>query len=311
MIVFIGPSLLSGIGQHLAKYMKLFPESKYLLITDEIPKCEIAFLFALPIEPWLTKIPYIKTRANKVACMTVCETQTVHPDYGKLFELFDRIAVPSEFCKNVFSKQFPDTEFYLIHAYIPRPLIPDKPYVFYYIGNVIDQRKNFKPILEAFVRLNKPDTKLLIKATCSKNIEINIPRVEVINGLIEDAEMDKIHEMGDCYVSFSRSEGVGMGAVEAAIRDKPVIITDFGGAAEYIKTPYTINCTLTEVPRDDFLFTKGMIWGEPDYNQLCEYMLDAYDKKLKFMEHTHTKNITSSSNVLKEFLVNISGEISN
>ena len=39
--------------------------------------------------------------------MTVCETETVHEDYGKLFDLFDRIAVASEFCKKVFSRQFP------------------------------------------------------------------------------------------------------------------------------------------------------------------------------------------------------------
>ena len=66
MIVFIGPSLISGIGQHLAKYMKLFTESQYFLVTDDIPKCEVAFLFALPIEPWLSKIPYIKLELIKL-----------------------------------------------------------------------------------------------------------------------------------------------------------------------------------------------------------------------------------------------------
>ena len=39
----------------------------------------------------------------------------------------------------------------------------------------------------------------------------------------------KYTSKSDCYVSFSSSEGVGMGAVEAAIRNKPVIITDYGG----------------------------------------------------------------------------------
>ena len=53
--------------------------------------------------------------------------------------------------------------------------------------------------------------------------------------------MEDIHSKSDCYVSFSSSEGVGMGAVEAAVRNKPVIITDYGGATEYIETPYTIN----------------------------------------------------------------------
>jgi hypothetical protein len=36
--------------------------------------------------------------------MTVCETETVHEDYGKIFEHFDTILVPSEFCKRVLSK---------------------------------------------------------------------------------------------------------------------------------------------------------------------------------------------------------------
>jgi hypothetical protein len=44
-------------------------------------------------------------------------------------------------------------------------------------------------------------------------------------GLLSDEEMENIHALGDCYVSFSSSEGVGMGAVEAALRNKPVIIT--------------------------------------------------------------------------------------
>ena len=68
--------------------------------------------------------------------MTVCETETVHEDYGKLFELFDSIAVPSEYCKNVFERQFPDTKFCVIHAHIP----DKRPYTFYHIGNVYDPR---------------------------------------------------------------------------------------------------------------------------------------------------------------------------
>jgi hypothetical protein len=73
---------------------------------------------------------------------------------------FDRMAVPSEFCKNILTRQFPEKEFYVIHAYIP-----PAPYIFYHIGNILDPRKNFRKILEAFIRLNKPDTRLLVKST--------------------------------------------------------------------------------------------------------------------------------------------------
>jgi len=303
-MLVIGPTLLSGIGQHAKKYTDLFPDWKYLQIQEEIPPCERAFMFALPTDFWLNKIPDLKRKVKHLHCMTVCETETVHEDYGKLFELFDRIAVPSEFCKKVFSRQFPNTEFYVVRAHIPHT---DK-YTFYHIGNIMDQRKNFRDILEAFVRLNKPNAKLIVKATCNQPVQIKLPNVEVINGLISDEEMDKIHRLSDCYVSFSSSEGVGMGAVEAAMRDKPVIITDYGGAPEYVKTPYTIDCELQELQNDDFLFKKGMQWGKPNKEQLLEFMNDAYEKRLRYMDHSHTKQLVGKEHVSQQFIDDVIGK---
>jgi glycosyltransferase involved in cell wall biosynthesis len=303
-MLFIGPTPLSGIGQQCKKYMNLFPGSQYIEIQNDIPQCERAFIYALPVPHWLDKIPEIKRKIKHVTCMTICETETVHEDYGKLFKLFDRIAVPSEFCRKVFKKQFPDTDFYIIHAHVP----DHRPYTFYHIGNVTDPRKNFNKIIETFVRMNKPDTRLLIKATCKQPIQIKIPNVEVINGLIADEEMEKIHALGDCYVSFSSSEGIGMGAVEAALRNKPVIITDYGGAPEYIKTPYTIKCERQKLVKDDFLFKVGMEWGKPNEKQLREFMEDAYTNKIRYMEHPGTHMLTCKENVLQEFVANVIGK---
>jgi glycosyltransferase involved in cell wall biosynthesis len=241
--------------------------------------------------------------------MTVCETETVHEDYGLIMKEFKRVAVPSEFCKKVFSRQFPDNEFYVIHAHIPIP--HEKPYIFYHIGNIMDPRKKFKDILQAFVRLNEPNTRLVIKATCGNDVSIKLPRVEVINGLVSQEEMDKLHDRCDCYVNFSHSEGVGMGAVEAALRNKPVIITNYGGAPEYVKTPYTIDCKLQELDKDDFLFKKGMTWGDPNFDQLLEFMKHTYDNRVRYMNHEHTKTLVGNENILKEFLLNVIGSENN
>src|SRR6056300_172620 len=246
-MLFIGPTPLSGIGQHCKKYIDIFPRSKYLEIHEEIPECERAFIFALPVPYWLDKIPEIKRKIKHVTCMTVCETETVHEDYGK----------------------------------------------------------HFNKIIETFVRMNKPDSRLLVKATCKQPVEARIPNVTFINGLVSDEEMEKIHGMGDCYVSFSSSEGVGMGAVEAALRNKPVIITDYGGAPEYIKTPYLIECGLQYLVKDDFLFKAGMEWGKPNEKQLREFMEDAYTKKVRYMEHPRTHMLTCKENVLQEFITNV------
>jgi len=303
-MIIIGPTKLAGIGQHASKYAEMFPDGSYHVFGQEIPEAEYGLLFAIPVSPVLEQIPYFKSRVKHLACMTVCETTEVHEDYGLLFKHFDRVAVPSEFCQEVLSRQFPDTEFYVVHAHLK---VPDT-YTFYHIGNIMDDRKQFNKILEAFVRLNEPSSRLLVKATCVKDVHIKLPRVDVVNGLISDEEMEeRVHRRGDCYVSFSKSEGVGMGPVEAALRDKPVIITDFGGAPEYVKTPYLIPCELQELERDDFLFKKGTHWGKPDPDKLLEFMRDAFHKRLRYMDHTHTKNLVSKEAALHEFFHDVIG----
>ena len=304
-MIIIGSHLGSGIGQHASKYTKVFDNASYHQIGSDLPESEHGLLFLLPIKPHVDYIKYARTRVKNLALMTVCETETVHEDYGLIMEQSKKIMVPSAFCKRVFSKQFPKNEFHIIHAHIPMP--SKRPYTFYHIGNIMDDRKNFRGILEAFMRLNKPDARLVVKATCNQNIEIKLPNVEVINGLISDEEMDKLHNRCDCYVSFSKSEGVGMGPIEAALRDKPVIITNFGGSPEYVRTRYTIQCELQELEKDDFLFKKGMVWGKPNSNQLLAFMRDTYDKKLRYMNHEHTKKLVGKENILQEFLLNVVG----
>jgi|TARA_R110000850_G_scaffold243406_1_gene368230 glycosyltransferase involved in cell wall biosynthesis len=306
-MILIGPSLKSGIGQHANKYTKLFtPHAAYYQIGTTLPEEKDGLIFVLPIAQHLKYVEYAKTRIKNLSCMTVCETETVHEDYQMIMDAFKTILVPSAFCKRVLSKQFPDNIFRIVHAHIPTPR--PRPYTFYFIGNVADQRKNFKNILEAFVRLNEPNTRLLVKATCNKDIDIQFPRVEVINGLISDDKMDEIHWRGDCYVSFSSSEGVGMGAVEAAMRDKPVIITNYGGAPEYIKTPYTIDCDLQELSQDDFLFKKGMKWGNPNFDQLLEFMKHVYENDIRMMDHSFTRELISKESILQEFALHVSSD---
>ena len=310
-MLLIGPSLLSGIGQHLFKYSHVLTHAMYIQMgANEIPEDDVALIFALPIKGWFDIIPEIKRKCKKVICMTTCETETVHEAYGELFKHFDKVAVSSRYCKKVFSRQFPHVEFIIVRAHIPvRTVttikntfeIPSGRYIFYHIGNVLDHRKNFKSILEAFVRLNLPDSLLVVKATCLKDVQLKIPNVMVINGLIPQDELDGLHVMCDCYVSFSSSEGIGLGAVEAAIQNKPVIIPEYGGAVDYIKTPYLIECGKQPVPFDDFLFKQGMIWGKPNFEQLVKFMKDAYDKRLTYMDHSYTRFVVGPEEFHRTF----------
>lgn len=310
-MLLIGPSMLAGIGQHLFKYSYLLKGARYIQLgVDPIVEDDVALIFALPLQYWFDAIPEIKKKCKKVICMTICETETVHEAYGELFKHFDKIAVSSRYCKKVFSRQFPHNEFIIVRAHVPVKTvtaitntfgIPSGKYIFYHIGNILDQRKNFKSILEAFIRLNLPDSLLVVKATCMKDVAISIPNVIIINGLIPEDELNGLHKLCDCYVSFSSSEGIGLGAVEAAIQNKPVIIPEYGGAVDYIKTPYFISCEKQEILSDDFLFKKGMIWGKPNFDQLVRFMKDAYDKKMTYMNHEHTRFITGPEEFYRTF----------
>jgi glycosyltransferase involved in cell wall biosynthesis len=305
-MIFIGPTLLSGIGQVVKKYQSLFPESRFGEYGSSVEKDEEVFIFALPLPNVLEYIQRVKTKTRKIICMTVCETETVHENYGQLCSLFPTMYVPSEFCQKVLSRQFPKTNFEIVRHYVtPLNIKPNRDtgtYIFYHIGNVLDPRKQTKKIIEAFIRLNLPDSLLVLKATCKEPIHWNIPRVHIINGLLPEEQLQAIHEQCHCYVSFSHSEGVGMGAVEAAMCDKPVIITEYSAPKEYIKTPYTIKCGTCEIKQDDFLFKKGMVWGDPDFNQLMEFMKDAYDNRLVRVNHKHTKDLVSAENVKQQII---------
>ena len=311
-MIFLGPTLLSGIGQVTKKYSELFG-GKFMQIEqyNHVPPDSDVFIFALPVERDIMAIKELKKFTKSMVCMCVCETETVHPDHKKLFDLFEWILVPSEFCQSVFKRQFPDKEFRVLHHWVPKPIVRPKKfletspgtYIFYHIGNVLDHRKQCRKIVEAFIRLKLDNSILIFKATCRQPVEFRIPNVYVINDMLDDEQMQDIHRKAHCYVSFSNSEGVGMGAVEAAMNDKPVIITGYGGAKDYIRTPYTISYTKKKVGVDDFLYTKDLEWGDPSFQELKEYMKDAYDKKLKYMNHTFTKQLVSGENIQREFKV--------
>ena len=310
--VFIGPALLAGIGQQLVKYKELFPKSTYLEATNvgNLEPGKNVMIYTLPCEPWFSIIPHIKRISKNVLCMTICETETVHEAYGKLFDFFDIIYTSSTFCRKVFSNQFPNKEFRIIHAHVPLPPqikssnrlgIPEGKYIFYHIGNILDQRKNVSQIIRSFIKLNLENSFLVLKATCKQPVHYEHPNIKIINDLLPQMVIDRIHDICDCYVTFSNSEGIGMGAVEAAMRDKPVILPDYGGAPDYIQSKYMITCERQEVPRDDFLFKKGMLWGKPDVGQLEKFMKECWSENIRHTDHSFTRKVVSAGNILTEF----------
>jgi len=298
--LFIGPTLLSGIGQVTYRYSVLMNGEYVEFGKEPMQKTyESGFAFVLPIEQHLDQVDNLMRRCKKKMYMTICETETVHPVYGLLVARYKRLYVPSTFCRDVFARQFPQGDWRILRLWQQiytgpvTSIIPKSDqYTFYTIGNVIDPRKNIRTLIDAFLRLNLPGTRLIIKATCHTPVTWRIPNVHIVNGLIDDASLEDFHASGHCYINCSHSEGVGMGAVEAALRDKPVIITSYGGLKEYVNTPFIVDADeLISVGVDDFLFTKDMMWGNPNKQTLMKHMRTCALQKITTWDHSFTKGL--------------------
>jgi glycosyltransferase involved in cell wall biosynthesis len=301
--LFVGPSLLAGIGQVTNRYAeflnKIGEDAEYVEIGQQ-PKnsrYEKGFAFVLPVENQMNIIDQYASLCDKMMYMTICETETVNPVYGILTK-YKTLYVASDFCKEVFERQFPNATWKVLRllAYEHPHKSPrdDAPYTFYTIGNVADPRKNIGALVNAFLNCGFGEkARLVLKATCIQPIELKLPGVVVINGLLSDEAIDKIHDSCHCYVNCSHSEGVGMGAVEAAMRNKPVIISDYGGLKEYVKTPWVISCTKGPIGFDDFLFTKDLEWGHPKQEDLMKHLRDCFEKRVSTWDHSHTRQIMS------------------
>ena len=296
-VLFIGPHIRSGMGHVMRRYASFFG-AEFCDLKDK-PKYDsydIGFVFILPMENHMKPFRDIfRPICKQIMMMCVCETETVHEDYRKFLE-YQPLFCPSEYCRRIFERQF-GGDFRLFRHTIDIPKViftrTNEPYTFYAIGNCLDYRKNTKMLIEAFIRLERPDCHLLFKATtlATQRVPFKFRNVRVIEDILSEEEMEIVHQSADCYVNCSFSEGVGMGAVEAAARGKPVIITDYGGTKEYLRTPFIVDTKPSTVGMDDFYYTKDMIWSSPTLDTLLRHMRYCVDNNIRTWDHEYLRHI--------------------
>ena len=144
MLVLVGPTPLSGIGQVMLKYCALFQTKNYLQYGQQIHPAlrgNILFAFMLPLPAHIQYVKSLQHRFKRVVAMTVCESFPVHKTYGNLAsETQWTWAVPSEFCRSALTRQFPHWKMSVLRHWVPVPkLLPiaesTDPSIFYTIAN--------------------------------------------------------------------------------------------------------------------------------------------------------------------------------
>ena len=143
-------------------------------------------------------------------------------------------------------------------------IAPDD-FIFYSI-NQFEPRKGLSALIEAFVRaFSSADKVVLVIKTgsvgwadgplfeavqvrqhlqqillrMSQEIKLDLPKICLIDAAnLGGRRIGALHALGDCYVSLTHGEGLGMGACEAACAGNPVLMTGWGGQLDFLGSDY-------------------------------------------------------------------------
>lgn len=110
------------------------------------------------------------------------------------------------------------------------------------------------------------------------------PSVSLIDDeSLSDGQMLALHEMGDCFVSLTRTEGWGMGAFEAARLGKPVVMTGYGGQLDFLDPDlaYLVDYRLIQAQELGWSLTyrSSDEWAEPSVEHATALLREVFRRR--------------------------------
>jgi glycosyltransferase involved in cell wall biosynthesis len=229
--------------------------------------------------------PYLKEADKHLVGYTVWETSRLPKHFPELINQLDRVLVPASFNKPIFASSGVDIPIHVVPHILNsvaaqtddriiamRSLleVPADNYLFYSI-NTWTNRKSLWTLVHAYLSsfTIDDDVSLVLKTSdrgprhasddsehdtqiLVSEIVAQYPRpahVRVINHKISNDEIAALHQLGDCFVSASHSEGWGLGMFEAAGVGNSVVAIGWGGHLDFLpqQLAYLTNYELTPV----------------------------------------------------------------
>jgi len=98
---------------------------------------------------------------------------------------------------------------------------------------------------------------------------------------LPDADMLALHSRGDCFVSLARAEGWGLGAFDAALMGKPVVMTGYGGQLDFLDPAGLVDYRMVPVhePTWGGNYRPADRWAEPDLDHAVSLMRQVYENR--------------------------------
>ena len=293
------------------------------LLGREIEDSELSSFCNIPLEydvlivhtvPEYYPIWAAREPGKRVIGMTVWETDRIPDHWSRLLNQVDHLLVPTYWNQKVFKNCGVSAPIDVIPHIISeaRPKNREVPweidpedYVFYTIGTWTVRKAIWNTIRSYLNTFTAQDqTVLVIKtsrkdftqrnflrhfkdvATTTQKILAHYPhpaKIRLITDELNEEDILKLHQRGDCYISLCRSEGWGLGSFDAAGFGNPVIITGFGGQTEYLPENLAFLVDYKMIPVVDRLgqasYSSNQNWAEPDLSLASKLMRQVFQSK--------------------------------
>jgi glycosyltransferase involved in cell wall biosynthesis len=136
-----------------------------------------------------------------------------------------------------------------------------------------DKRDNVRLVLKTLHADRHPGERNLLKRKIGKDT-----RIIWIDKAMSRDHLTSLVNASDCYISLHRSEGLGLGMMEAMYLGKCTIGTAYGGNLDFMDNSNSllVDYSKTEIKEDFGPYKKGKIWAEPSIDKAIKCMKSAY-----------------------------------
>ena len=246
---------------------------------------------ALKSEPKLSRFD----RLN--AIVPFWELEVLPPEWVPVLEAMDMILTPTEFIRSAIEKALPDAlcldypqvvDVNLADARPDRDRwgMPRGATVFVTSFDLASsiERKNPRAVVEAFQQAfpDRSDVQLFLKANNAGGVRDDTGlwaglldlvsrdhRMHVITEVLPYDDVISLYASADCFISLHRSEGLGLGMMEAMLLGKPVIATGWSGNLDFMTADNSrlVEFELVPVVTDNSHYAgygeRGAVWADP------------------------------------------------
>jgi glycosyltransferase involved in cell wall biosynthesis len=207
------------------------------------------------------------------------ETDTLPKSFIRWLDQYDQILVPCEHNVELFSQHHSDVAYVPLGVdrsfWKPEPRTRDGVYRFH-AGGSLWHRKGLDLVIKAFEKLKLPNAELHIKAAPhakdapdkSSNQNIFLHR----NWMSLDEQKEWFNQ-ADCFIAASRGEGFGLMPLQSIAMGLPTIVSDSTGQSQFSHLATGV------VPCGKSPAETIGLWDEPDFDSLCELMLEHYNSR--------------------------------